>query len=200
MANKKTDMVRFQHIEECGDLYLAGMPKRVRVLNDDAEKFGAAWARSQEYNVVFYNDYSRCMHYDNGKDGWGAVLLPYDANLDLHAGDKVRVFWDGRNKSERMVAVTNLVGMKDVVADLPRKQLYIAKVPHRGRDMKNFMHRYLPRLSDKIKFSWALFCMAIVNGDRLRLRPSENLRSFLTHGPRQKYLDTLLDQEIGRTK
>ncbi len=206
MSKKEKNIIKYNYIEQAGDLSLDGMPGRVHVRNDDI-MVGAVTKytpKSAEYKVVFFDDTQdqgkKAIHYEGPQGQWGILFLPGDAKLNLRAGDRIRVFYDGRGKADRPIAVTNLVGMDNVDTKLGKKQMCIYKVPYADNDIKNFMHRYLPRLSDKVKFSWALLCMVIVEGGRLHVRPAENLRTVLENGPRNKYLAQFVTQGNSRQK
>ncbi len=200
MAKKLGKVIRLDYLQESTDA------SGCVVVHDDAmARRVRKNTQSQDFKVVFYDDSRRngrlpTIYFDNGKDGWGHMRLQNDANLNLRAGDTVRVFFDGRRKVSRIVAVTNLVGLSDVISNLGKKQMYIAAVPYARKDMQNFMPRYLPRLSDKIKFNWAMIVTLIANGGRAHMAAAKNLREMLECGPRQQYLDKLLGQEAQRSK
>lgn len=73
--------------------------------------------------------------------------------------------------------------------------MYIKPVLYSNADIGVFMHRYLPRLSDKILFNWAMIATLVANGGRVHLRASKNLREMLARGPRNEYLAQLATRQ-----
>ncbi len=189
-----------------------GEESKVAVVADSAAPRFRLGTASEVYTVkdvtVGYGhgiDSVPSFFYDNGCRGWGFVRLPNDdmarAMLkNVKSGDKVRVFRDGRGDNCEIIAITNLVDGTNLVDKLGGKRLWIKPVPYAWRDMKNFTHRYLPRLSDKIAFNWAMIVTIIANGGRVRLNAADNLRTVLEYGKRQQYLDKLLNQEIAQQR